>query len=336
VIPQGRRPSIPFGKYVLFDRINSGSTAEVWRAKVFGAGGFAQIVAIKRLLPHLLEDEESIAAFIDEARIGVQLSHPHVARLLEMGNIANSYFIAMEYVLGKDLRTLFDHARSTGEPLPIPLVAYCVSRLCEGLHYIHCKKDAMGRDLHIVHRGLCLEDVLVSFGGDVKVIDFGLARASGRVMQTLAGIIKGKPGYMSPEQARGLPLDRRSDIFSIGVCLYELLTGKRLSESDDAPSLHNRHIEKPLERIILRALARDVDARYQDASELSEDLKPFCTAEQPGVDREKHFFSGDGAVFGRNSLAQYLQFAYAEDVEREKQLIAECVALERPGLANEH
>jgi serine/threonine protein kinase len=232
-----------------------------------------------------------------------------------------------------------------GEPLPIPLVASCVSKLCDALHYVHFKKDTSGKDLHIVHRGLCLQDVLISFEGELKVVDFGLARAFMRATQTQPGIIKGKRGYMSPDQVRGLPVDRRSDIFSIGICFYELLTGKRLFEADsDAvyfekvrkaevppPAQYNRHIPTPLEKIILKALARDVDARYQYASELSGDLKPFCTALQPGVDRERHFSPDDGAAFGRKSLAQYMQFAFAKEVERERQRMADFATLQPPG-----
>jgi eukaryotic-like serine/threonine-protein kinase len=327
---QPKRQPIPFGKYLLLDRINIGGMAEVWRGKTFGAGGFERLVAIKRILPNIAEDEEFISMFIDEAKISVQLAHANIAQIYELGHISNSYFIAMEYIPGKDMRAIFDRCRKKGEPAPIPLVAYCVAKMCEGLDYAHRKKDQMGRDLNIVHRDISPQNILISFEGEVKVIDFGIAKAAGKATKTQAGILKGKFGYMSPEQIRGLPLDRRSDVFAIGVCLYEMLTGERLfvGESDFSvlekvrkaevapPSTYNRKIPEQLEKIVLRALAKDVDERYQYASELGDDLQRFLITSD--------------TIFGRKDLMQYMKSTFAEDVEREKQRLAEYSTIKPP------
>jgi serine/threonine protein kinase len=327
---QPKRQPIPFGKYLLLDRINIGGMAEVWRGKTFGAGGFERLVAIKRILPNIAEDEEFITMFIDEAKISVQLAHANIAQIYELGHISNSYFIAMEYIPGKDMRAIFDRCRKKGEPAPIPLVAYCVSKMCEGLDYAHRKKDQMGRDLNIVHRDISPQNILVSYEGEVKVIDFGIAKAAGKATKTQAGILKGKFGYMSPEQIRGLPLDRRSDVFAIGVCLYEMLTGERLfiGESDFSvlekvrkaevapPSTYNRKIPEQLEKIVLKALAKDVDERYQYASELGDDLQRFLIT--------------NDSLFGRKDLMQYMKATFAEDVEREKQRLADYATIKPP------
>jgi serine/threonine protein kinase len=327
---QPKRQPIPFGKYLLLDRINIGGMAEVWRGKMFGAGGFERLVAIKRILPNIAEDDEFISMFIDEAKISVQLNHANVAQIYELGQISNSYFIAMEYIPGKDMRAIFDRARKKSEPAPVPLVAYVVSKMCEGLDYAHRKKDTMGRDLNIVHRDISPQNVLISFEGEVKVIDFGIAKAAGKATKTQAGILKGKFGYMSPEQIRGLPLDRRSDIFAIGVCLYEMLTGERLFVGDSdfsvlekvrkaevaPPSTYNRRIPEALEKIVLKALARDVDERYQYANELGDDLQRFLLTSE--------------SIFSRKDLMQYMKSTFAEDVEREKLRLQEYADIKPP------
>ncbi len=327
--PAKKQP-IPFGRYLLLDRINIGGMAEVWRGKSFGAGGFERLVAIKRILPNIAEDDEFIAMFQDEAKISVQLTHANICQIYELNRIAQSLYIAMEYVPGKDLRSIFDRARKKGEPPPVPLVCYVIGKLCEGLDYAHRKKDSYGRDLNIVHRDVSPQNVLISFEGEVKVIDFGIAKAAGKVTKTQAGILKGKFGYMSPEQIRGLPLDRRSDVFAIGVCLYELLTGERLfvGDSDFAvlekvrkaevlpPSTYNRRIPEALEKIVLRALAKDVNARYQYASELGDDLQRFLITSD--------------SIFSRKDLMQYMKSTFAEEVDREKVRLAEYAEVKAP------
>ncbi|MEW5738439.1 MAG: protein kinase [Myxococcota bacterium] len=325
-----KRQPIPFGKYLLLDRVNIGGMAEVWRAKTFGAGGFERLVAIKRILPNIAEDEEFISMFIDEAKITVQLTHANIAQIFELSHLSNSYFIAMEYVSGKDMRAVFDRCRKKGEPAPIPLTCYLIAKCCEGLDYAHRAKTRQGQDMNIVHRDVSPQNALISYDGEVKVIDFGIAKAAGKATKTQAGILKGKFGYMSPEQIRGLPLDRRSDVFAIGVCLYEMLTGERLFVGDSdfsvlekvrkvevlPPSHFNRKIPEPLEKIVMKALAKDVDDRYQYASDLAMDLQGFLYS--------------TGARFGERDLSQFMKSTFAEDYEKEKARLAEYAEIKAP------
>ena len=308
---------IPFGKYLLLERINVGGMAEVFKGKAFGVEGFERLVAVKRILPSIAEDTEFITMFIDEAKIAVQLTHANIAQIFDLGKVGDSFFIAMEYVHGKDLRAIFDRARKRGEPLPVPMACYVVMKVCEGLDYAHNKKDPAGRDLNLVHRDVSPQNLLISYDGEVKIIDFGIAKAAGKAGKTQAGILKGKFGYMSPEQVRGLPLDRRSDIFAMGICLYELLTGERLfvGESDFStlekvrnveimpPSTYNRRIPEELEQIVLKALAKDVDDRYQTAMDLHDDLQSFMYT--------------SGNFFARKDLSGYMRKSFAEEIAKE-------------------
>ncbi len=308
---------VPFGKYLLLERINVGGMAEVYKAKAFGVEGFERLVAVKRILPSIAEDREFIEMFIDEAKIAVQLTHANIAQVFDLGKVSESYFIAMEYVQGKDLRGLFERARSRGEALPVPMACYVMMKVCEGLDYAHNKKDSSGRPLGLVHRDVSPQNVLISYDGEVKLIDFGIAKAAGKINKTQAGILKGKFGYMSPEQVRGLPIDRRSDLFAVGIVLYEMLTGERLfSGSSDfstlekirnveimPPSTYNRRVPKELEQIVLKALAKDPDDRYQSAMDLHDDLQSFMYT--------------SGSFFARKDLATYMRKAFAEEIAKE-------------------
>ncbi|MHB1845892.1 MAG: serine/threonine protein kinase [Deltaproteobacteria bacterium] len=320
---------LPFGKYLLLDRINVGGMAEVFLAKAFGVEGFERILAIKKILPTMVEDEEFISMFIDEARIAVQLNHANVVQIHELGKHEEHYYIAMEYVSGRDLRLMLDGAKKRKQLLSIPQAAFLAQKACEGLDYAHRKKDPQGRDLHIVHRDVSPQNVLVSFEGEVKIIDFGIAKAQGRLQKTQAGILKGKFGYMSPEQVRGLPIDRRSDIFAVGVILYEMLTGERLfvGESDFStlekvraadvlpPRQFNAEIPEALEKVMLKALAREPEDRYQWASDMAEDLMRFLV-------------QGD-LVYGTKQLAAFMRERFAADVERERERLARFSSVEK-------
>jgi serine/threonine protein kinase len=328
--PSPKRAPRPFGQYLLIDRIGIGGMAEVWRAKMFGGEGQGRLVAVKRILPHLAETDEFIAMFLDEGRISLQLLHENIAQAYEVGQIGPHPFLTVEFIAGKPLSALFARGRKLGQPMPMRLACYCIAKACEGLDYAHRKKDGQGKDLNLIHRGLSLDDVLVSYSGEVKVIDFGIAKAAGRVTRTDPGVIKGKFGYMSPEQIDSLPLDRRSDVFAMGVCLYELLTGQRLfmGESDfDSldmvrkgkvvlPSKHNREIPAELEQAVLKALSLDVSDRHRYASELAEELH--------------RFFSLSDSSIGPQELRQYMSTAFAEEIEREAQRQQEEAALEPP------
>ncbi|MDD5308119.1 MAG: serine/threonine protein kinase [Deltaproteobacteria bacterium] len=308
---------IPFGKYYLLDRISVGGMAEVFKAKAFGVEGFERLIAVKRILPSIAEDEEFITMFIDEAKIAVQLTHANIAQIFDLGKVGDSFFIALEYVPGKDLRAIFDRMRKTGQSVPIPMACYLTMKVCEGLDYAHNKKDGAGRDLNLVHRDVSPQNILISYDGEVKLIDFGIAKAAGKAGKTQAGILKGKFGYMSPEQVRGLPLDRRSDLFAMGICLWELVTGERLFVGDSdfstlekvrnveitPPSAYNRKIPEDLEKIILKALNKEVEDRYQSAMDLHDDLQSWMYT--------------SGNFFARKDLAAFMCDMFREDIDRE-------------------
>lgn len=311
---------IPFGKYYLMDRVAVGGMAEVFKAKTFGVDGFEKIVALKRILPNIAEDEEFITMFIDEAKIAVKLSHANIVQIFQLGHEEGNYFIAMEYIHGRDLRTLFDRSRRKGaEKLDPKMIAYAIARVCEGLDYAHRKKDDNGDPLHIVHRDVSPQNILISYEGDVKIIDFGVAKAQNKMNQTQAGILKGKFAYMSPEQIQGLPLDQRSDVFALGIVLYELLTGQRLfvGESDFhtlemirnmaivPPSHKNPDVPHGLDMITMKALHRDLNQRYQWASEMHEDIQRFLYSNPP--------------IYTRQDLAQGLRHMFLADIEKDKQ-----------------
>ncbi|MFZ5471140.1 MAG: protein kinase domain-containing protein [Myxococcota bacterium] len=324
-----KRPSV-FGKYLLLERINVGGMAEVFIAKAFGVEGFERILAIKKILPTMAEDEEFITMFIDEARISVQLNHANIVHIHELGKHDATYFIAMEYVAGRDLRTLLERYRRRKEVTPTAQAVYVASKICEGLDYAHRKKDARGQELNIIHRDVSPQNILVSYEGEVKIIDFGIAKAANRSQKTQAGILKGKFGYMSPEQVRGLPIDRRSDVFAVGVILYEMLTGEKLfvGESDFSTLEKVRNAEVPqmrqfnpgippeLEKVVLKALAREQEDRYQWASDLQEDLMRFLLA-------------GD-AIYSAKQLASFMREAFAEDLLREAEKMERFASIERP------
>ncbi len=310
---------VAYGKYHLLERIAVGGMAEVFLAKAFGVAGFERLLVIKRILPHMAEDREFIDMFVDEARIASTLNHSGIAQILELGQEDAAYFIAMEFIHGRDLGRLQERLRKNKRVMPIPIAVLVVSRLCEALEYAHRKTDSAGNSLRIIHRDVSPGNVLISYDGDVKLIDFGIAKAQNRMGRTTAGTLKGKFGYMSPEQVRGLPLDHRSDIFAAGIILYELLTGERLfaGESDfgtlekvrnatvTPPSTYNRRIPRELERVVLRALAREPEERYEWASDLQQDLSRYLMFE--------------GSLTTGKSLAAFMRELFAEDLLRENE-----------------
>ena len=325
---------IPFGKYYLLERINVGGMAEVFKAKTFGVEGFERLLAVKRILPNIAEDEEFITMFIDEAKIAVQLQHANIAQIFDLGKVDESFFIALEYVNGRDLRSIFDRMRNKAESLPIAMASYVIMQVCEGLDYAHNKRDAQGRELHLVHRDISPQNVLIGYEGECKLIDFGIAKAAGKASKTQAGILKGKFGYMSPEQVRGLPIDRRSDIFAVGIVLYELLTGERLfiGESDFStlekvrnveihpPSSYNKKIPQELERVVLKALARDPDDRYANAIDLHDDLQSFLYSV--------------GEFFSRKDLAAWMKKTFAMEIEEDNAKLEEFRQIAAPVAAS--
>jgi serine/threonine protein kinase len=296
--------------------------AEVYLAKCFGVAGFERLVALKRILPTIAEDDEFIAMFIDEAKIAGQLNHANVAQIFDLGKINQSYFIAMEYISGHDLRALWDRVRHEGEGIPIELACYATKKICEGLDYAHRRRDNRGRPLGIIHRDVSPQNVLLSYDGDVKVIDFGIAKAANRMVRTQTGILKGKFAYMAPEQARGEPTDHRSDVFAIGVILYELLTGERAfkAESDFAllekvrkvdlipPRKLQPDVPRELERIVYKAMSREAGDRYAWASVMASDLDRFMT--------------NHGLTYNKEELSAYVRKAFKGDYDEEKRRLA--------------
>jgi eukaryotic-like serine/threonine-protein kinase len=216
-----------YGPYTLLQKIASGGMAEIFRARRTGVAGFEKIVAVKRILPHLSHDPSFVQRFVDEARVAAGLAHPNIVQIYDLGRVGASYYIAMEYVDGADLRTILRRLRDHAERFPIGLAVLVASRLAAALEHAHGKNGAEGQPLEIVHRDVSPPNVLISFEGSVKLTDFGIARAAIRVAVTEKGELRGKLMYMSPEQASGQRVDHRSDIFSLGVVLYELLTDQR-------------------------------------------------------------------------------------------------------------
>ncbi len=324
-----KKPVI-FGKYLLLERLNVGGMAEVFVAKAFGVEGFERILAIKRILPTMAEDQEFINMFIDEARISVQLNHANIVHIHELGKYDDAYYIAMEYVPGRDLRTIVEHFRRDNGAMPVPQAVYIASKICEGLDYAHRRKDALGQELRIIHRDISPQNILVSYDGEVKLIDFGIAKAANRSQKTQAGILKGKFGYMSPEQVRGNPIDRRSDVFAVGVILYESLTGEKLfvGESDFSTleKVRNAEVPRPrslnpeipagLETIVMRALSREPDERYQWASELQEDLMKFLLARE--------------TLYSGKHLAAFMKELFPGELARENARMKQFAAVQRP------
>ena len=223
---------IPFGRYTLLKKIASGGMGQVLLGKK-GSDDFEKLVVIKRILPHLVEDEEFFAMFRDEAKITMRLDHPNIARINEFGVENGVHYIEMEYVAGEDLRRIEKQAAAVGKGIPIGVVVRIIADAAAGLDFAHKARDAKGTPLNLVHRDVSPQNVLVGFDGSVKLIDFGVAKAAGRAQHTATGILKGKFPYMSPEQADGLDLDARSDVFALGIVLWEQLTGRRLFKGDN-------------------------------------------------------------------------------------------------------
>ncbi len=284
-----------FGQYTLLERIAVGGMAEVWKARMRGVEGFQKTVAIKRILPHMTHNAEFVGMFIDEAKLAAQLSHPNIIHIYDLGKIGADYYIAMEYVDGKDLRAALNLARQKNRPLPYGLALLIGNRLAAALEHAHRKRDFDGRELGLVHRDVSPQNVLLTTDGDIKLCDFGIAKAVSKAGQTQMGALKGKLQYMSPEQAWGRPVDARSDIFSLGALLYEMLTGERLfagdSEISVLESVREGRVRGPrdiapslppeVDAVVRKALARTPEERFQSAGELEARLGELLAEVKP-------------------------------------------------------
>lgn len=277
----------PFGDYILLERVAIGGMAEIFRARKQNDPAQRDL-CIKRILPHYSEDESFINMFIDEARIAAQLQHPNIVQIYDFDTHDDSYYIAMELVTGRDLKQTLETCVQHNTQLTPEMVAVIAAALARSLHYAHTK-EVNGQPLNIVHRDVSPHNVLLGFNGEVKLTDFGIAKAASRITTTRAGTVKGKCAYMSPEQARGKTLDGRSDIFSIGILMYETLANRRLFTGDSdfdiltkvlkeeivPPSEYRAGLDPELERICMKALERDRNLRYSSGAALERDLQQW-------------------------------------------------------------
>ena len=270
------------GRYELAMRLAKGGMAEVFLARQAGPAGFEKTVAVKRILPHLSKSPELVQMFIDEARIAALLDHPHITHVYDVGQADGLYYLAMEYVAGEDLAEIMARARKRGQPIPPGVAATILLAACEALHYAHYMHGPDGRWLRIVHRDVTPSNILVTYDGNVKMADFGIAKAEWRAGAEDAGVLRGKGAYMAPEQARGGEVDARADIFALGVCAWELCTGRRLFHRenelgvagalDDGPVPSPRSIRPDLppelSKVIEKALERDPQKRWATAQKM--------------------------------------------------------------------
>ncbi|MDH3882371.1 MAG: protein kinase, partial [Desulfobacteraceae bacterium] len=277
-----------FGKYQLLDKIAVGGMAEMFRAKLTGAQGFEKLIAVKKILPNLSGEENLVTAFIDEAKLAALLHHENIIQIYDFGRMDGQYFIAMEYLFGKDLRTITRMARKKDLALGMENILYIISRICAGLDYSHNLKDLQGSPLNIIHRDINPQNILITYEGQAKIIDFGIAKAASHNTQTKENLIKGKLAYMSPEQANGQKIDHRSDIFSTGIIFYELLAARRMFSGEtmhvlslvreaqyDPPEEVIPDLPSKLNAILRQALAKDPDDRYKNAGDMLADIEEF-------------------------------------------------------------
>lgn len=278
-------------RYTMLERLGGGGQAEVYRGTAESMEGFKRIVAIKRVLPHLTTNPRFVAMFLDEARLSLFLQHANVVQVFDISKAADdSYFLAMEYVDGCDLKALIEHEIQNGRSANIALVLYVVIECCKGLHYAHSvEHPETHAPLRIVHRDVSPPNVMLSKNGEVKVVDFGLAKANSQLEITDEGVVKGKFSYLAPETALGYAVDARADVFALGILLWEMLTERRLFIGDSPhetvelirrariPSIAaiNPSIDSELEGIVRKALARDRDDRYETAADLGEALTTY-------------------------------------------------------------
>ncbi|MFL5319623.1 MAG: serine/threonine protein kinase [Myxococcaceae bacterium] len=271
------------GKYRLLSLLASGGMGEVYLAKMEGPAKFAKTVVVKKVLSHLARDPNFIEMFLNEARLAAVLTHPNIVQIFELGEQDGTYFIAMEFVNGRSLKAIKQQLLDQKQIVSPIFAARVCAQALNGLHYAHTLTDEEGTPLHVVHRDMSPDNVLVTFGGEVKVVDFGIAKASNAVTTTRTGTLKGKYAYMAPEQLLGKAVDARADIFAVGVMLYELLTGMRpfrastepaliqtiLSADPKPPHEVNSNVPVELSEVVLKALQKDPRQRFRDAEQMS-------------------------------------------------------------------
>ena len=275
--------------YRVTERLESGGMAEVFRGESTSLAGFKRQVAIKRVLPHLASNEKFIRMFLDEARLSARLTHANIVQVFDIGHVENTYFIVMEFIDGVTLKSVIEYLRSRKHPFPMPLACHVTMKVCEGLEYAHESTDSDGKLLGIVHRDVSPPNVLISKKGEVKIVDFGLAKAAHSVEKTEPGVVKGKFSYLSPETAMGEEAGPQADIYAVGIMLWEMLAGRKLFQGETdyqtvkqvqagvIPSIRsiNPGVPEELDKILRKSLSRAKNDRYQNAQQMSEELTEF-------------------------------------------------------------
>jgi len=308
-----------FGDYTLLDRIAVGGMAEIFKARQEGPRGFERILVIKRILQHLSEDQEFKQMFDDEAKIAAQLRHANIVQIFELGDVEGTPYIAMEYVEGKNLRDLTRALQSKGLQLTVEQTLFIMSETLRGLHFAHQRMDSNNKPLEIIHRDMSPQNIILSYEGEVKILDFGIAKAASRISKTEVGVLKGKFSYMAPEQASGRQVTQSTDIYACGVIFHELLTGERLFRADTdvetiervkmgvvlKPSEKNSQVSAALDAIVLKSLQRNVEKRYASAGDMHADLARLM--------REQ------GVQYGAQELSAFMKTLFAEFIVEERE-----------------
>jgi eukaryotic-like serine/threonine-protein kinase len=305
-----------FGKYVLLEKLAMGGMAEVYLGRSIGAGGVGKFVAIKRILPQFSEQVEFVDMFKDEASIAINLQHSNIVTITEFGMEKNQFFIVMDFVNGRNLKQILNKVKTANTGLGIEHIVYVAKEIAAGLDHAHrCLNPATAKPLNIIHRDMSPHNVMLSFDGEIKVVDFGIAKAETQIESTRAGTLKGKFGYMSPEQADAQEVDQRTDVFSLGIILWELLANDRLfigkneieilrkiKECNIQPLRKlNANIPPELEKIVSKALAKDRNLRYRNAEDLHRDLHRFLNLKYPD--------------FSKQDFAKFLKTLFAKEIE---------------------
>lgn len=294
ILPKVLEPTpgapLRIGRYEVLNHLATGGMAQIYLARQTGLGEFERYVVLKTILRERASDQRFITMFLDEAKLAATLNHQNIAQVYEVDQADGQYYMAMEYVHGENARAILETTLRRGWTIPLELALMMMTGAAAGLHHAHERKNKQGQPLNIVHRDVSPANIMVGYDGSVKVLDFGIAKAEERATKTVGGTIKGKYGYMSPEQCKGKPIDRRSDIFALGICLYELTTLRRAFKGADdfetmkrivagdvlLPSVAVPGYPRELEAIILTAMANDPNARFQTAQEMIEALDAFA------------------------------------------------------------
>ena len=281
-------------QYQILGHLATGGMAELYLARAVGIAGFERYVVLKRIMAEHARNHRFVTMFLDEARLAAQLHHPNIAQVYDIGRVSDSYFFTMEYVHGENVRDVLQRVAALKRQIPIEVTLTVIAGAAAGLHYAHDKRGINRQPLGIVHRDVSPSNLMVAYEGAVKLVDFGIAKASHRMTETRSGAVKGKVAYMSPEQCTGHPLDRRSDVFSLGIVLYEMTTMTRLFKHPTdfetmshivnhpvpPPSSRRADLPRELEQIILKALAKKPEDRFQTAGELLEAIEQFASRER--------------------------------------------------------